>query len=70
MNVLQVAVNVPGVRPTLTVKHKQNPKQHRITDFNAINSSGDDDDMLRCIHCKLLFHSSREFWFHMEKCDK
>ena len=62
MIVLQVAVNIPEVGPT--PKPRQRPKQHTLTDFDTINLSGNVDDRQQS------FHSVKEFWSHVLKCDK
>ena len=67
MIVLQVADNIPEVRPT--AKPRQKPKRHTLTDLDIVNLFEDDDDMRPCRHCNVVFHK-REVYRHMDKCDK
>ena len=81
MVVLQAAGNIPQVRPTLTVRHRQEQKRYSMPDFDAINCGllprvhsetkekpDHDDDMLVCVYCDQSFHRNK-LPQHMRKCD-
>ena len=53
--VLQVADNIPEVRPT--PKPRKKPKQNTVTGCDATDLSGNGNE-------------SKKFWSHMDKCDK